>query len=237
MAKNRVKNRFLIMIYLCTHTDFNEYKKEGEYKIIAVKELNGKYAFPVIVADNDLKPLQFAYSEGYLIKDIYLKTDDEWVGINHYRRYFENPKHETTIPTPLKCNMHQQFAACHNIEDLYKVEKIIDTYFPEYSMDYSNINELYPCNMFIMKRDDFNEYYRFVFGVLEKFNEENHLQTDEDVYNYIVKNQTKYHNYQHLDIKYQSRLQGFLMERIGTIFFLKYFKDKPVSYRNITISK
>ena len=58
------------MIYLATHTDFNEYKKEGDYKIISVTELKNKYSFPVIVADNDLKPLYFAYSEGYLIKDV-----------------------------------------------------------------------------------------------------------------------------------------------------------------------
>lgn len=223
------------MIYLATHTDFNEYKKEGDYKIISVTELKNKYSFPVIVADNDLKQLYFAYSEGYLIKDIYLKTNDEWVGINHYRRYFENPKNETTLPTPIRCNMHQQFANCHNIEDLYKVEKIIDTYFPEYSMNYEKINELYPCNMFIMKREDFNEYYRFVFGVLEKFNEENNLHTNEDVYNYVKGNRMKYHSHERLDIKYQSRLQGFLMERLGTIFFLQHFKDTPVAYRTINI--
>ena len=35
------------MIYLATHTDFNEYKKEGEYKIISVTELKNKYSFLV----------------------------------------------------------------------------------------------------------------------------------------------------------------------------------------------
>lgn len=223
----------LEMIYICTHTDFNEYKKEGEYKIISVKKLEGEYSFPWIVANNDLKPMQFAYAEGYLIKDIYLKTHDKWIGINHYRRYFDNPTHETILPLPIGFNMHEQYAGCHNINDLYKVEAIIDKYFPEYSMDYKNINLLYPCNMFVMRRDDFEEYCKFVFGVLEKFNEENNLKTDEDVYRYVEKNQAQYGK--HVDIKYQSRLQGFLMERIGTIFFLKHFKDKPVSYRKINI--
>lgn len=221
------------MIWICTHTDFNEYKTEGNYKIIAKEPLKGKYSFPVVVADNDIAPLQFAYSEGFLIRDIYLKTDDEWVGINHYRRYFENPKEETTLPTPLRCNMHQQFASCHNINDLLQCEAIIDKYFPEYSTDYSKINDLYICNMFIMKREDFNKYVEFVFGVLDKFNELNNLHTDEDVYNYVLKNKAHYTHV--IDVKYQARLQGFLMERLGTIFFTTYFKDKPVAYRTINI--
>ncbi len=223
------------MIYICTHTDFNEYLKEGDYTILSVENLKNKYSFPVVVADNDLEPLHFGYSEGYLIKDLYEKLDDsvEWVGINHYRRYFNNPKNETTLPTPLRVNMHRQYGNCHNIKDLYKVEEIIDKYYPEYSMDYSTINELYPCNMFIMNRTDFNEYCRFVLGVLAKFDEEHGFKTDDDIYNYVKNNQAQYNR--KIDVKYQSRLQGFLMERLGTIFFVQYFKNKSVSYRSINI--
>lgn len=221
------------MIYICTHTDFNEYKKEGEYTIISANQLHGKYSFPLVLADNRLKPLEFAYAEGYCIEDIYEKTNDEWIGINHYRRYFDNVTNETTLPIPMSCNMHQQYAACHNLNDLCKVEKIIDTYYPEYSTDYKNVDILYPCNMFIMNRDDFNEYHRFVFGVLDKFNEENNLYTDEDVKNYVTNNQPQYGK--RIDVKYQSRLHGFLMERIGTIFFIQYFKDKPVTHKPINV--
>ena len=224
------------MIYIATHTDFNEYKKEGDYTIIAKEPLKKNYSFPVMVADNELSPMQFAYSEGFLITDIYHKTHDEWVGLNHYRRYFESPKETTILPTPMRVNMHQQFASCHNINDLIQCEKIIDEYFPDYSMDYAGINELYICNMFIMKREDFEKYYEFVFGVLQKFNEQNNLHTDEDVYNYVQNNHKKglYGN-KPIDVKYQARLQGFLMERLGTIFFVKYFKDKPIEYRTIHI--
>jgi hypothetical protein len=223
------------MIYIATHTDFNEYKKNGEYTIISAKELKNNYSFPWILADNELKPIQFAYAEGYVIHDIYQKTNDEWVGLNHYRRYFDNPTNETTLPTPMHCNMHQQYAGCHNIEDLINCENIIDKYYPEYSMDYNNINVLFPCNMFIMNRTDFNNYHNFIFGVLDKFNDENNLHSDEDVYNYVTNNKNKYRTTAHTDIKYQSRLQGFLMERLGTIFFLKYFKDKPVIYKDIKV--
>lgn len=222
------------MIYIATHTDFNEYKTEGEYTIISANELHKQYSFPWILADNELKPLEFAYAEGYIIKDIYEKTNDEWVGLNHYRRYFDNPTNETTLPTPMYCNIHQQYAICHNIEDLIKCENIIDKYYPEYSMYYKKIDKLFPCNMFIMKREDFENYYNFVFGVLDIFNKENNLKTDSDIYNYVANNKDKY-NRTTIDLKYQSRLQGFLMERLGTIFFLQYFKDKPVTYKEIKV--
>lgn len=222
------------MIYICTHTDFDEYVKNGEYTIVSNRKLNNDYSFPVIVADNDINPMRFAYSEGISIRDIFLKTNDEWVGINHYRRYFEGgTKNETTLPIPLQCNMHQQYAACHNINDLYKVEAIIDKHYPKYSMKYNEINCIYTNNMFVMNRRDFNNYCKFVFGVLNRFNEENNLHTDADVKNYVLNNKKYYRK--ELDVEYQSRLHGFLMERIGTIFFLTYFKNKPVTHKQIKI--
>lgn len=233
---NGLRNNFNnTMIYLCTHTDFNEYKKEGNYTIIATQELKNKYSFPVIVADNELRPMQFAYSEGFLIYDIWkkLKSNVKWIGINHYRRYFENVKDETTIPMPMNCNMHHQYASCHNIDDLEKCEEIIRKHFPEYSMDFNHINELYPCNMFIMERKDFDEYCKFIFGVLEIFNKENNLHSDEDVKNYVLKNKARYNK--PIDVIYQSRLHGFLMERLGTIFFIKHFKGQNIAHRKINI--
>ena len=225
------------MIYIATHTDFDEYIKNNDnYKIIAKEELKKDYTVPVIVADNDIAPMQFAYSEGFLIRDIQLKTNDEWVGLNHYRRYFDNPQNETTIPTAMNVNMHQQYASCHNINDLLQCEDIINEYFPEYSLQFDRINQLYICNMFIMKREDFEEYCNFVFGVLEKFNDKNNLHTDEDVYNYVSNNaKNGLYGRKQIDTKYQARLHGFLMERLGTIFFIIHFinKGEKVTFKPI----
>lgn len=223
------------MKFICTHTDFKEPK--GDYIIVSSKPLNDKYNLPLVVANNNLKSMQFAYAEGYMIYNIWtseILDNEDWICINHYRRYLDNPNEETTLPTPLSCNMHKQYATCHNINDLLKVESIIDRYYPEYSMDYQNINLLYPCNMFILMKSTFYRYCDFVFGVLEKFNEENNLFTDEDVKNYVTNNASQYNC--KFDATYQSRLQGFLMERIGTIFFLKYCQDIKVTHKKILIT-
>lgn len=221
------------MNYICTHKDFTEYVTEGDYTILSTAKLNNTYSFPVVIVDNDLEPLKKSYSEGYMIKQIYLNLIDnceEWIGVNHYRRYFNNPTDETTLPIPYKFNMHTQYAACHNINDLLKVEEIIDTYFPEYSTDYANINILFQCNIFIMKRSDFICWYNFVFGVLKHFSIDNGLYTDDDVRKYVECNRNQYKQF---EIDYQSRLHGFLMERLTTIFILKRFKDKEVVIKPI----
>ena len=222
------------MTYICTHTDFDEYVHDGDYSIISSSELNGSYSFPTIVANNELKPIQFGYAEGYMIYDIWKKYsfNQEWIGINHYRRYFDSITETTILPLPMSFNMNHQYQSCHNINDLIQIESIIDTYYPEYHLNYSSIDILYPCNMFVMNITDFNTYCEFVFSVLDIFNSQNNLHSDIDNLQYVTSNTNMYSN---KDFKYQSRIQGFLMERIGTIFFLNHFKDKQVSYQPIKV--
>ena len=222
------------MTYICTHTDFNEYISEGDYSIISSTPLSNSYSFPVILSDNELIPLQVGYAEGYMIYDIWKKhsLNHEWIGINHYRRYFDYVSDTTILPTPLSFNMNLQYQSCHNINDLLQIESIIDTYYPSYHLEYSSINIIYPCNMFVLSNSDFNAYCEFVFSVLDIFNKHKNLHSDNDNLSYVTNNAYMYLN---KDFKYQSRLQGFLMERIGTIFFINHFKDKPVYHQSINV--
>lgn len=222
------------MIYIATHTDFREVKTADNYHIVSSKPLTDKYSVPVTIADNSLKALQHAYSEGFHLYEIWtFLQHTKFIGLNHYRRYFDIEKEENTIPKPLNFNMHKQYADCHNIEDLIEVEKIVDEKFPFYHLDYENINVLFPCNMFVLDKIAFNRYCFFMFSVLDEFNKRKLLFTDDDVRTYVEKNKGKYKSF---NLDYQSRLQGFLMERISTIFFLNYFKDKEVKYKEIIVT-
>lgn len=212
------------MIYICTHTDFQVPKEiDGNYTILSCKPLSNEYRFPVeYVAENQLTPMQYAYAEGYHIWHIWKNKECyRYIGINGYRKYFfDVPENTTVLPIPRKYNMHEQYASAHNINDLLECEAIIDKYFPQYHCDYDKLN-LYHCNMFVMRWDDFDAYCRFVFGVLNIFNHQNYLETDGDVYNFVERRYDQYA--QKHDVQYQSRLQGYLMERLGTIFFAKHF--------------
>ena len=211
------------MIYICTHTDFDlpDRVRDG-YSILSIKPLERDYPIPVsLVQENAITPMQYAYAEGYHIRHLWEHDNgDEWIGINGYRKYFfDIPCNRTILPIARKYNMHEQFADAHNINDLLECERIIDEKFPRYKCDYESL-QLYHCNMFVMRRADFWNYCSFVFGVLDEFNKRHGLQTDEDVRKYVESTKGQWTKH---DAKYQSRLQGYLFERIGTIFFNTYF--------------
>lgn len=217
------------MRYICTHTDFDS-SMFPNGTIISANKLDNQYNLPVIYADNMLNPLQYNYAEGYMIYDIWKKDNkNEFIEINHYRRHFEtiDTPNETILPIPMSCNMLLQYAQCHNINDLMPIFRIIDKYFPKYSLNYKNIELLYPCNMFKLPHEEFDKYCNFVFSVLDIYNNAFGYKCNEDV----EKHMAAYFAQQH--VRYQSRLQGYLFERIGTIFFLNHFRNKRVKFQNI----
>ena len=212
------------MIYICTHTDFLVPPQIGDgYTILSCRPLTNEYRLPVeYISENEITPMQYAYAEGYHIWHIWKNKRHDWVGINQYRKYFfDVPPCTTVLPIPRNYNMHEQYARAHNINDLLECEQIIDEYFPEYHCDYDKLT-LYHCNMFVMRWEDFDAYCKFVFGVLNIFNLRHNLHTYADVVKFV---DSRYDQYaQKHDVKYQTRLQGYLFERLGTIFFTHRFR-------------
>lgn len=224
------------MLYIITHTDFKEHITEGNATILSKCELNGTYHFPVIEVHNELEPIKHAYGEGVQIKHIYDNATDDFIGICQYRRYLQGvngTEQQVILPQPLQFNLHEQYSLCHNSEDLTACYSIIDNHFSKYAMDYKQINLLFPCNMFVMPLSDFKEYYDFTFGVLDLFNQQYELKTDEDVIKHVEQNLNKYSDKR---VIYQSRLQSFLLERLGTIFFLKHYKESDYITRPIELT-
>ncbi len=83
--------------------------------------------------------------------------------------------------------------------------------FTEYAKEYLAQNGQYFCNMFIMKREHFNEYCETLFYVLEEFDK-----------------QKKSHG------TFQSdRTDGYLAERFTGIF-ITYLKDKGVKIKKVS---
>lgn len=218
-------------IYICTHKDFSVPQDlKGNYTIITNGvDLKNDYPFPIIKPDNELIPMQHSYNEGVMMYDVWKKdSDSEFIGINQYRRYlqvqwYEDVK-ENVIPVPFNFNIYAQYAGCHNINDLLECKSIIEKYYPEFN---TNVHGLYPCNMAILEHSIYNEWCAFIFGVLEIYSERKHLYTDDDVKNYIAQ------IFPEDKVFYQSRLHGFLMERLSTIFFNKRFADEKIRVSQI----
>ena len=222
------------MRYTITNVDFPHPVTEGW--ILTKQHLLGSYDVPVREVSNKLQRLQRAYSEMCCIYDIWKHIKSEpWVQVCQYRRVMDVPSDATCLPEPIMRNMHQQFARCHNLSDLLECEDIIRQKYPRYAYDFAAINKIYPCNMFVLCRADFEAYCSFVFGVLQEFAKRHNLKTDDDVLAYVTANKDKYADDRWYSASYQARLLGYLAERLGTIFFIKYFEGRQFNTAPIKV--
>jgi hypothetical protein len=109
---------------------------------------------------------------------------------------------------------HYQHA--HNIKDLEKTKEIIEKKFPEYLDSFNNVmngRSLHLYNMFIMKKEDFDQYCEWLFDILFE------LEKRTDISEYDA---------------YQSRIFGFISERLFNVWLDQaQLKQKEISVISI----
>ena len=157
-------------------------------------------------------------------KNDYFKTYT-YVGLVHYRRYFAGDlpfgkfnilsdiqisklmqTHNILLPRKRKYyieTIENHYANAHNSSDLTAIKGILMTKHPEYIHAFETLmqkRELYLFNMFIMKKELFNAYMTWLFDILFE------LEKSIDI--------TKYDTY-------QSRIFGFISERLFNIWIIK----------------
>ncbi len=232
-------------IFIGTHKDFDCKVTNPIYKIISNCELKNNYNLECYcdnIGDNISKynpymnemTMFFWLYKNYQIKD--------YIGFCHYRRYFsfldnvidvENILNNNDIilleKTKFICPVYKQYSHCHNLLDLKELCEIIHKLYPEYDQscyDVLNGNELYSCNMFIMKRDDFIKYCDFAFNVFFEFMSNNDYYDINNIEKHVIENSNSYlKTFSPNDtIAYQKRFIGFLSERLFSIFVCHNFK-------------
>lgn len=160
--------------------------------------------------------------------------DAEYIGLAHYRRHFSNrsksgdktrrvitkgeleeklKKTDVLLPTPrnywIESN-YSQYVHAHHAIDLDTTKQILEEKYPEYVKAWDECMKKtsgHRFNMFIMKKDKFNAYCKWMFDVL--FELENRL--DISSYN-----------------KNDSRVFGFVSERLLDI----WLQTNNVDYMN-----
>ena len=243
--KSATPPQTLLNIYINAHKDFSTSLTSPFYKILCDEkvQLKKEYNLTIIETskDNILTLKRRGYCENskiYYIWKLYKegKLDSKYVGFVHYRRIFS---FKDNIPNLdeifknydvilnrriyFKYSVWQQYNKSHIPHFLSESVDIIRKNYPEYYQYAESALEKkwgYFCNIFIMKKNDFIIWGDFVFGVLFEFDRKYNLTTDEDIRNLIIKEA----KYKRLNVYYQSRLQGFLIERIGNIFFWRHFR-------------
>lgn len=236
-------------IFVFAHMgNFHPYPNNPAYKLVSMEPIKTDIPWEQIICDrkkDGLMKMEHGYSEGarmhYIWKNVPLK---KYVGTAHYRRYFKFfekvpdmdvvfEEHDAILPKfnlgwP---NVYVNYENSHNIADFQHCIDIIKRDFPEFYPAAENTKKsdtFYPCNIFVLTRETFNEYCKFVFDVLDKYNEEMGFKTDLDIANWVVNNLPLYCGNKrsiNSNSSYQTRIQAFLMERLSTIFFITRIKN------------
>ena len=241
----------LLNIYICTHKDFpNKIKNKIYYKILCDRrnQLTRSYSLEIIPTDkdNELYPKSHGYGECSKIYYIWKQyksgnISSKYVGFNHYSKIFKFKnkvpnmedifnKYDAVLRTEYdfgNITLREHFDKSHFKEFLDETLEIIKLNFTEYYQTaISTMKRTRVCfnNIFIMKKEHFLKYGEFIFGVLLEFDRRHNLKTDEDIKKLNIQEVQKT-NRTNVDIDFQSRLQGFLAERISQIFYDYHFHN------------
>lgn len=235
-------------IFIFTHRDFEKKPTNPCYKIVSIEDIEIKSNLEHIVCDKSKENIfekEHGYSElariHYIWKNYPLK---DYVGTAHYRRYFDFYNdipnmneiftyHDAILPNFSLGwnNIYQNYVCCHSRKDITLILDIICKYYPEYfdsAIETMAYDKFYPCNIFVLKKEMFNEWCEFMFGVLGKFDEINGFKTDNDILQHVIENHVEYTDlkgWPNQKPEYQARIEAFLSERLSTIFFNKKVKN------------
>lgn len=167
---------------------------------------------------------------------IWKNQQESIVGITHYRRFFEKSgellsvgEAEEILKTAdvivakrqwVEKNVRTHFERFHSREDLALVRKIIGDKYPAYMESFEQVMSkcfLFSFNMMICQKEIFDSYCTWLFDILMECEKRVDL-TDYD--------------------QYQSRIYGFLSERLLMVYLLHHnLKVKEVKVLETEIDK
>lgn len=123
-----------------------------------------------------------------------------WSEIENFM-HSELHNYDLLVPYPdiLPCSVYKNYCDCHRESDLQAMTESIKNVFPDFLPYFRKAlksHKLYIGNVFVMRKDIFDTYMRFLFAVLEDVEKKIVLPTD----------------------TYQARVFGFLGERLFSAF-------------------
>lgn len=162
---------------------------------------------------------------------IWKNDKSDIVGLTHYRRYFFKRKKNNKLQNVLDKNdiknilkdydiivPNRTFIIKHNVgkswekthikKDYDECRKIIEEMYPDYLSafdEFSKSRTLYLCNMFISRKEIFDEYYKWLFDILFELEKRTDLSNYDD---------------------YNKRLFGFMSERLFNVWLKKHSELK-----------
>lgn len=217
-----------IKIFICTHKETIFKKGEIYIPLLCGADYHKEIK---ILGDNTGDNISIKnknYCELTGIYWIWKNINSDYIGVCHYRRYFNLKKihridekdlergiklseekikfflekNDMIVSEELKLypNVEEQYKKYHRIEDLKNLKKIITKNCEEkYIVAMNKVLKediIYPCNMLIARKEVFDDYCKWLFGIL--FELEKEIEISED--------------------SYQARVFGFLSERMLRVY-------------------
>ena len=239
-----------VNLFIATHKDFpNNIIINPAYKIVCDErsQLKREYKLEIIETskNNILYPKRRGYSECAKIYPIWTlyktgQLSSKYVGLFHYRRFFSFKNnipdldkifrdYDVILPYKLhlEVSSREQYKKYHFVEFLDLCIDIVKEKFPEYypyAISFFFFFEGNFFNVFIMKQNDFIKWGEFVFGVLLEFDKKLNLTSDNDI-QLLIRNE-KRKTVNRYNLEHNFRLEGFIIERLGNIFYDKHFSRR-----------
>lgn len=230
-----------VTIYILTHKKFDyaciEEKQIYKPLLCGSSYLSDDFGYIRDDSGENISGLNKYYAELTGEYWAWKNDDSDIIGFCHYRRYFTknifqnkisekdicNILDEYDIILPKKTSLHTtalEQAVCsediQKMEDYVLIRNIIQKESPEYLKYYDeflNEKEEYFCNMFICRKEIADDYFKWVFNILE-----------------IFKNQTDFSQYSGGG---NMRILGYLSERLFNVYVKKHdFKIKELYLLN-----
>jgi hypothetical protein len=223
MEKNKLK------IYVCSHKFVELNLSSNRQFILAGASGKNMDNFPGWLRDDvgdNISHKNSNYSELTVIYWIWKNAKEDYVGIEHYRRFFtpclfhsfsyDNKSNEKIIKDiknyevilpyriPQLPNINTFYKHYHYIEDFDKLAEIIRVRHPSFLASFTKMRQMkssYLFNIWIAKREIFNAYASWLFDILFTF--------EKDM---KISNRTSY----------QQRIFGFLAERLFTTWIIHH---------------
>lgn len=236
-------------IFVCAHKKYDSKVTNPVYKTLSLGDNTELVGDDILRDDSgdNISHMNKFFSEltGYYWVWKNYQTKD-WVGFCHYRRYFNFFNNipdldamdcDIIVPQEIYCypSPREQFKNCHNIKDLDLVCDIAKEKFNIPVNIIENILDdnktLYLFNMFIMKKELFNEYCEFMFTVLNEYLNRKNIFIFDDVIKMVNDNSDDYLKSfaPNNQVNYQARIGGFLSERLFNIWLAwKNLKVKTI---------
>ena len=238
------KNKIEIFVVMHKIVDLNKMNLDKMYKRLLVgKKSSAEENIILDSTGENISEKNKFYCELTGLYWIWKNVECEYVGLCHYRRFFTknelsvNKKYFYTYEelkkklNGVEClvadklyvkdnTIYDHYARYHFKKDLDVLKNLIKKEFPDYCEAFDEAfskNYFYPCNMMFCKKKIFDEYAKWLFSLIERYEEV------VDISGYSVD---------------QARIFGFLTERLLNVWIIKNeinIKELPVVQTDSTL--